>query len=241
MKFNTDDLRNLKLALMACKLSGIEAAVFSQGQIRGLGSKHNAAIFSPISLSIDPSISMGISKLADLEKRMALFGDDVLIEGELNDAKKARKLSIRGKGGKIEYRCTDEKLIEYPKTNNDEDGIVVTFTKPEVALIAKAVKTMGADKLVLQVKRDGSVHIECMDTNNDRFETDLSTLAEFVDEPYAVVNPYDTTSNGVFITMLESMVKESDTATLIVKKSGNVGMTIFGHSLLAIPRIQIGD
>ena len=242
MKFNSDDVRLLRSALAACKLGGLEAAVFSENKVRGLGEKKNAAILSDCAFSFGGEISLGVARSAELMKRLDLFGEDVLIEGEVNDSNKVRKLSIRGKGGKIEFRCTDEKLITYPKSNDgDEDGIVVTVTKPEVVLIAKAAKTLGVEALTVQVKRDGGVHIECADTNNDRFETDLSKAAEFVDEPYAVVNPFDATSNGVFISMLEQMVKDNDEATLIFKRSGNVVMRVQGHNMFAIPRIQTGD
>lgn len=227
---------------MACKLGGLDTAVISNGMIRGLGDKKNAAILSELELSIDPQISLGIAHLAELDKRIGLFGEIILVEGELNDANKVRRLMIRAKTARIDFRCTDEKLITYPKSaEGDDDGIVVTITKPEVALIAKAVKTLGVDQLTIQIKRDGCVHIECADSNNDRFETDLSQLGEFVDDAYPVVNSFDTTSNGVFIAMLEHMVKDQDEATLIFKKSGNIAMRIFGHMMFAIPRIQIGD
>jgi hypothetical protein len=172
-----------------------------------------------------------------------MFGDLVEVEGEVTDANKVRKLTIRGKGSKVEFRCTDEKLITYPKENNDEYGVLVTFSKPEVALLSKGAKTLGADQLTFQVKRDGAVHIECADSSMDRFEIDLETPAVFVDEenPYPVVNPFDVSAGGVFLQLLEHMVKDADTAELVVMKTGNVLMKIYGHEVLAIPRIQIGE
>lgn len=242
MKLTQDDLLSLRRALLACKLGGLDTAVISEGKVRGLGEKKNAAILSDLVLSIDTDISLGIGRVSELDKRLALFGENVLIEGEVDDNKRVRRLSLRGPTAKIDFRCTNEKLITYPKSaEGDDDGVYVTLTKPEVVLIAKAVKTLGVDQLTVQVKRDGTVHIECADANNDRFETDLSQLAEFADEAYSVVNPFDTTSNGVFISMLEHLVKDSDEAKLVFKRSGNILMKIYGHDMLAIPRIQTGD
>lgn len=241
MKLTEADLPKFRAALLACKLAGLDTVVISEGMLRGLGDKRNAALVSELKLSIDPVISMGISRVPELEKRIAMFGDLVEIDLDVNDANKVRKLTIRGKGGKVEFRCTDEKLITYPKANNDEPGAVVTFTRPEVALLVKGAKTLSVDQLTFQIKRDGAVHIECADAAMDRFEIDLENPAAFVDDPYPIVNPFDVSSGGVFLQLLEHMVKDSDTAELVVMKTGNVGMTIFGHDVLAIPRVQIGD
>lgn len=243
MKLTESDLPKFRAALLACKVAGLDTVVISEGQLRGLGDKRNAAIFSELKLSIDPVISMGIARVSELEKRISMFGDLVEIELDVNDAKKVRKLNIRGKGGKVEFRCTDEKLITYPKTNSDDVGAYVAFTRPEVALLAKGAKTLSVDQLTFQLKRDGSVHLECADAAMDRFEIDLETPAVFHpdQDPYPSVNPFDVSSGGVFLQLLEHMAKDSDTVMLELLKTGNIGMTVHGHKVFAIPRVQIGD
>jgi len=228
--------------LAACKLADIDLAVISEGKIRGLSESRNAAIISELELSIDPAIQLGITRLSELSKRLELFGEDVLIEGELTGENKVRKLSIRGKSGKIEFRCTDVAMLDkkYPKANNDTPATVVTLQKPEVALIAKGVKTLGAEQLTIQIKRDGAIHIESVDTSSDRFETDLSTPAEFIDDAYPSVFNYNTTNSGVFLSLLEHSVREADSTQLVVMRSGNVGIKAYGHDIIAIPRIITG-
>lgn len=239
MKLTATDNQKLRAAFAACRLADIDLAVVSEGKIRGLSESKNAAIFSELELSIDPTITLGITRLSELGKRLDLFGDDILIEGELNDAKKVKKLSIRGKTGKIEFRCTDIALLErkYPKAHSEEVGTVITLTKAEVALISKGVRTLGAEQMTIQVKRDGLVHIESVDSSNDRFELDMSLPAEFVDEPNASVNQYNTSSSGVLLKLIEHTVREADTTQLMVMKSGNIGLKAYGHDILAIPRI----
>jgi hypothetical protein len=116
----------------------------------------------------------------------------------------------------------------------------VTLQKPEVALIAKGVKTLGAEQLTIQIKRDGAIHIESVDTSSDRFETDLSTPAEFIDDAYPSVFNYNTTNSGVFLSLLEHSVREADSTQLVVMRSGNVGIKAYGHDIIAIPRIITG-
>lgn len=241
MKLTATDNQKLRAAFAACRVADIDLAVISEGLIRGLSESKNAAIFSPLELSIETDIAWGITRLSELSKRLELFGDDILIEGELNASKKVKKIGIKGKAGKIDFRCTDIALLErkYPKAHSEQCGTVITMTKPEVALMVKGVKTLKAEQVTIQVKRDGLVHIEAVDSSNDRFEIDLSTPAEFVDEPVGSVFSYNTSSTGVFLNLVEHTVREADSTTLQVMRSGNVGLKIYGHDILAIPRIDI--
>lgn len=239
MKFTSDDLIKLRGALSVCRIAGIDTAVISEGMIRGLSENHSAAIITTLDLSIDKTIDMGIGKIGDLEKRLALFDDVVLVEGELNAQGKVRKLLIRDKKAKVEFRCTDSAIIKYPKSNNDLEKAVLTFTKPEISLIVKGVKTIGAEQITLQIKRDGTVHIEAADISNDRFETDLEHLAESIDEDgIATVVNYDTTSSGVLLTILNTVIRDCDVVKLVLMQSGQLRIRLFGHDVLAIPRIN---
>ena len=240
MKLSQTDILKIRGALMAARTAGINSVVLTSGYVAGVHEKHIAAIFSTLELELDPAISIGLAKLTDLEKRLSLFGE-VEVEGELNANNKMCKLAIRGKGGRIDYRCSDERLITYPKSNADEAGIVIKVTKPEVALLSKGAKTLSTEHLTLQIKRDGTVHFECHDTNQDEFQMDLETQAEFIDDVYPYVNPFDVSAGGVFLPLLENMVKEADEAELIVMKTGNINLRVHGHDVFAVPRIQHGE
>lgn len=241
MKLTSTDVQKLRAGLAAARLAGVANVVITNGYIAGVHEGHIAAIYSPIELSIDREISFGIMKLSDFEKRLNLFGDDVLVEGEVADNKNVRKLNIRGKAGKIDFRCTSERLITYPKSNMDEPSIVLTLTKPEIALIARGAKTLGASHLTLQVKRDGTVHIECSDTNQDVFAADVAGVAEFVGDAHPYVNRFDATNNGAFLPLLEHMVKDKDDATVYITQTGNISLKAFGHDVFAVPMAQHGD
>lgn len=240
MKLIPSDLLKVRAALSAARLAGINSVVISNGRISGVHDEHIAAIFSPLELSIDSSISLGIVKLSELEKRLALFTGDILVEGEVNDANKVRKLNIKAKTGKIEFRCTDEKLITHPKSNMDEPGIVLTISKPEIALISKGIKTLGAELLTLQVKRDGAVRIECSDVNQDIFEVTFENGAEFIDDEYPYVNPFKA-NGGVLLPLFEQLVKDNDTAQVFIMKTGNILIQAHGHDVFVVPRIQHGE
>lgn len=238
MKFDIEDIKKLRAALVACKLGGLESVVFSEGQVRGLGEKKNAVIFDDCVFSFGDA-EIGVARLQELEKRLSLF-EDVVIEGEVNDANKTRKLVIKSRTSKMDFRCTDSKLIKYPRTNNDEDASHIRIMQHEVAILNKSVKALGAEELTIQINADGRVHLECQDTNNDRFETDLSQSAVFVeDEPVPSVFSYQSDSNGVLLSMLDFAVRTADHVDITIKRSGNMSFRVQGYKMLAIPRIDI--
>ncbi len=240
MKFTPSDNTNLKTALNACRLAGIDVAAITDGLIRGLSDSQNAAVFSEIELSFGNDVQLGITRLSELEKRLSLFGDGATIECDLTDDKKVKKLSVKSNGGKIEFRCTDIKMLKgkYPTANSDEASAVITFSKTEVSLISRGVKTLGAAQITVQVKRDGQVHIESVDTDNDRFELDLIAPAEFIEDAIPSVYSYATGSSGVFLSLLENTVKDADSTQVTLMKAGNIEITVNGYRILAIPRID---
>lgn len=240
MKFTSSDIAEIRRALVAANKAGIESFVIHEGQVRGLNIAQNSVIFSKINLTLDENIQIGIAKISVLANRLTLFGEDVVIDGEVNDAQKMRRLTIKGKSGKVDYRCTDARLITYPKTNSDEPFAVVTLSKAEIALVSKGAKLMASETITVQVRRDGTVHVECTDSNNDRFELDLQTKAEFVDEENAFVHQYDAGSKGTLIDVMEYLAKDSETVTLVFTRSGNVGIKLLGFDMIAVPRIVTG-
>jgi hypothetical protein len=249
MKFSPEDILKFRGAAAACRLAGIDHAVFMNGEIRSISDNRNAAIISELKLSIPPEVKLCVLRLGELDKRMQLFGEDVLVEGELTGENKVRKLSMRGKHGKMEFRCTDLAMLEspssehkYPKTMNDAAGAVLTFTKPELALTVKAIKTLGAERITLQVKRDGFVHIESVDSSSDKFEADLSSEAEFIEDAYPSVHSYANGSGGVLLPLLEYLNRETteETCQIMLMRTGNLLFTVHKHNVYAIPRIEIG-
>ena len=243
MKLTQSDNLKLRAALSACRLANIDLAVITEGKIRGMSDSRTAVIFSDIEMSFEEDVKWGITRLGELSKRLELFGDNILIEGELNNDKKVKKISIKGDkaNGKIDFRCTDIALLDrkYPKTHNEQEAVTITLKREDVSMLTKGVRTLGAERVTIQVKRDGQVHIESVDSSNDRFEFDLSTPAEFINEPTGYVSQYDTSKTGVLLDLLSHLVRDNDEATITMNESGNLGLMINGYYILAIPCIDI--
>jgi hypothetical protein len=240
MKLSQNDILKIRGALIAARIAGINSVVFANGHVSGVHEKLSSVMFSSCALELDSGISIGLGRLLELEKRMALFSD-IEIQYELSAQNKMSKLLIRGKGGKIDYRCTDERLIQYPKSVNDEVDVVCSINKPEISLLSKGAKTMGSENLTLQIQRTGIIHFECHDVNNDQFKIDLESPALFVESEHSYVNDFAAGSNGVFLSMLENIARDEDVVTFSIMKTGYVMFNLHGHDIYVSPLAQIGE
>lgn len=244
MKLSYEDNTKLKAALAACQMAGIDLAVIMDKQIRGMNAGRSAMILSPIDLSFDSDVKWGVTRLADLYKRMSLF-ESFVIEGDLNSDKKVKKVTIKdGKSSsKVEFRCTDISLLDrkYPKERTPNPMAFLIFKKSEISMLSKGIKTLGSpSQLKILVRRDGTVEVESADSSNDKFDFQLENQANFIGEPASNVYAYDISSSGVILKLLEHMasVAVTDNIQVTIDYSGIVVTKIYGHDVLAIPHIE---
>lgn len=233
MKLTHKDVEELKTILAACKVIGVDGVVIHEGKARGAKPSLDAAILSEAKLSISEALRIGIGRVSELEKRLAIFQDQVEIEGKSNEAGDVSLLTLSANKTKVQFRCTSVNLMRYPKENQDSPLVIITFPRAEVLQISKAVKTLGAETVVLQVSRNGVIKLECADSSNDRFNIELSTTAEFVDDADGIVQTY---LADLFISLLEASAQAGD-ASLVLGHEGSITATAKGHTLIIFPQI----
>jgi len=73
MKLTPKDIESLKSALAATRVVGVEGVVFNDGKVMGARISLDAAIISPCEMSFDSSFRLGVGRVDELEKRLALF------------------------------------------------------------------------------------------------------------------------------------------------------------------------
>lgn len=242
MKLNPSDIQKLRQALGAAKIINADLAVLADGKIMGVNDKREAAIISPLELSIPKEVRIGFgsARLVEFEKRLSLFGESV--EAELKLSEKSGDVSLitlQSGRSKVQFRCTSLALLErkYPQENADEPMVALSFGKEEIAQLSRAAKTLNAETVVIKVGRAGEVHIEVADSNNDRFTADLEKAAEFVNEAQPTVFVY---SADRLTALLDAGVKETDTLAVIIGEGGSLTGLVRGHTLIIMPQAQ-GD
>jgi hypothetical protein len=238
MKMTQTDVEQLRSAFAVCRTAGIDAVVITDNKVRGITQTAKMAIISEVKLSFDPTMKIGIGRIGELEKRLAIFTSDVSIEGKVNDNNEVSVLTITAGKSKVQFRCTSEKMIKYPKSNDDPAVCVITATKAEINQIARATKTLGAEVLTIAIGRDSTVKFECSASTNEAFGTALDAEASFVDEPQAIVHIYE---GDRFATVLDAAAREADEVSLVLGDFGSITVSIKGHTILAMPEANQED
>lgn len=236
MKLSQDQLIQLKRALDTCKIVNIESAVISEGKIRGAAITKDVAIISDLDV-LDGDIKLGIGRIPELKKRLDLYGSDANIELVKNDKSDVTQINIAAGKSKMQFRCTAERQIRYPKSNDDVPFAVVFFTKEEIQQLCKATKTLGAASIVLHSTRNGDLRVECAEeSTNDKFALELANSADFIDDVSGFIFTYKSTN---LISALDSCNKE-ERVTLTIGESGSITMPINGFTIMLMPQIN-GD
>ena len=237
MKFTANDVTTLKNLLAVAKSIGVDSMVITDEKARGASA--DTAILTECHFSFDKEIKIGIGRVSELEKRFALFGDDVSIETKLNDKNETTTLMLSGGKSKGQYRCASERLIRYPKSKHPDDEVVVvvSLSKAEIGQVNKATKTFGAETVVIQVMKNGDTRVECQDpSTNDKFSLDLENQAEFIGDEDSAVRTYRAVA---LCSIMDHAAKESEKVDLLLGSIGSAELTIKGKTVLVMP--QIGE
>lgn len=234
MKLSQEEIINLKRALDTCKIVNIDSAVISEDKIRGAAITKDVAIISPLKLDLG-EMKLGVGRIAELKKRLELYGVDANIELASNERGDVTQVNISAGKSKIQFRCTGERQIRYPKSNEDQPFAVVSLTRDEVQQLSKAAKTLGAPSIVLHSTRGGEIRAECAEeSTNDKFALELSTTAEFIENTSSFVFTYKAAN---LIAALDASNKDSD-AQLTIGESGSITLPINGFTIMLMPQIN---
>lgn len=232
MKLTHEDLIRIRTAFAAARSAGVEAVMISEKKIRGISPTGKAAIIADI--GIDTGIAkIGIGKIAELEKRLAIFSTEMTAECTVNANNDCSLLAIKAGRSSIQFKCTSEKFIKYPKSITDPATATLILTKAEVQQIIKAIRTLGAEILTIQIKKsDLSVHVECTSMTHETYKTDIESEAAFEDEAQNIVQTYD---GNCISQVLDAASRDSDVIGLILGEGGSLTTMIGNHTMIIMP------
>jgi hypothetical protein len=238
MRMTSEDIEQLRRAFSVCRIAGIDSVVVTENMVRGMTPTTKMAIITPVKLTVDPSTKIGIGRIGEFEKRVNIFDGLIEVEAKVSDTKDVSLLTLSAGKSKIQFRCTSEKLIKYPKRNEDPELCVIRASKKELAQVAKAVKTLGAPTLTLAIGRDGGVRFECSSPTNETFITSLDEDAVFENDPQAIVHTYE--GDGLAV-VLDHAAREQDTVAFVLGEYGSLTLIIGGHTIIASPEANQED
>lgn len=228
MKLNENQTVQLLTALNVCKTLGIESVMVSEGKIRGAKASLDAAIISTLNLDLPPTLNIGIGRVDELVKRLGVF-DKAEINIAENERGDAKSLEVVAGRSKMQFRCTSSNMIQFPKSNDDEAIASLTLSSAEVKQLVKAVNTMGAEHVTIQLTRQGAVNFTAVDpSTNDALDITLESPGELLADEKSFVFNY---LSGLLMKTLTAAQTGSEPVTLIVGAVGSISTNIHGHDV----------
>jgi hypothetical protein len=233
MKLSTQDTQYLETILATAAIGGIEAVVIEDGFVRGVNPDKTFAIISDNNVPAFPQ-KIGIARLNSLTQRISIFkGKDTVIDAKESERGEISAMEISSGKNKVQFRCTSTMLIKAPKSINDEVNCDVAITKDEMKMILDAIRVMGAKKVTLALRKDGSVQFEIADESNDSFKIVLE---------YSLPDGKNTEVYYYQASVLAALLKakmDFDTVKFKLGQMGTIKTEIIGHEVTILP--QIGD
>lgn len=233
MKLNLESVNQLSSLLSVCRAVGIESAVLSDNKFRGINAGKSVCILTDSKIDIENN-TLGIGRVNELSKRIELFSGNVNVETTINNRNEISQLMIGAGKSKTNFRCTSEKVIRYPKANEDAAIATITFTRDEIAAITKAADALSALHVIIQCNRSGAVKVECVEeSTNDTFSLEIGNAADFVEDAGAFALSFiakdfkNTTGMAAKSDEQVSMIFGSVSATLVAN----------GHTLVMLSQL----
>jgi hypothetical protein len=230
---SAQSLTSLKKACTAAGLIGVEAAVLTEGMIRGVNPAENAALITEIDTNLPPDVRIGIGRINELNKRLALLGDAATVDLVANEAGDVTSLTISAGRSKASFRCSKATLIKYPKENIDPPGAIISMGKEEAQLLVRAIKTYGPEEVSLHLAEDGTLTFEGRDSTNDVFKLDIEKKAEFIDEPLSIVTKFDT---GNLTSTVNAAASAGAVSFVLGSDINTITILVNGHGLVLVPK-----
>ena len=235
MNLPTTSIDQIRSSLLAAQLIEASLAVFSGGKIMGINDKGDAAIISEVT-GLSQELKMGIGRVDELMKRLAIISTNTEGELKLNDKGEAVLITLSSNRSKLQFRCSSLSMLEkkYPKENADTPEVVVTISKDEADFLLKGVRAFSAETVLVKISTGDEVQLECVDSNNDKLTQVAAAKAERVgDETGVIVFSYRA---DIFAKVLAEATRDGADAAIVIGTEGTATIEARGHALILMPR-----
>ena len=238
MKLNQEDVNKLKVLIELCAVGDINSFIIDEnGVARAVNEDRTVAFISDQNIPKLPQ-KIGLSNVNGLRQRIALFEtlSDVSFSVTESSRGEISSLDIAAGRNKVSYRCTSTVLIKAPKTISDNYKFIVSLSNDEFKFIQNGVKTMGAKKVQLIIKKSGEVSFVALDSANDNFTAVLNTPVESTESEFDTsVFYYRTDALFPVLKALSGQIAFS------VGEGGAVCAELNGHTIYVMPAVGDDD
>ncbi len=232
MKLEPELIDYISSVVKTSKLVGIDGLKIEPNLISGLAEDNTTFITQSEDIPTIPFDCMCIKNLNGFQSRfeIARKQDNFEMHVNLTDKKFVRSVVMKGKGTKIDFRCSTPTQVKPPKGFNSSLINRIKLTGETVMLLQQAIVSMSSD--VVTIISNNGVSFEIVDVNNDvfkhNFEFDVESLDGEDNTMFAHRYPAK---------KLLGLFKINPTATFDVTDTGRLCIKVNGFDITILPQV----
>jgi len=232
MKLESKLIEHISNVVKTAKIVGIDGLKLEPDFIGGLADDNTTYITQLEDIPDMPFDAMCIRNLNVFQSRfeIARKQDNFEMSVDITEDGFVRSVLMKGKGTKIDFRCSTPKQVKAPKGFKSPLINRVKLTGETVMLLQQAIASMGSD--VVTIISNNGVSFEIVDVNNDvfkhNFEFEVESLDDESDTNFAHRYPAK---------KLLGLFKINPTATFDVATSGRLCINVNGFDVTILPQV----
>lgn len=235
MKLTQQEILYMSNVVDVANMLSIKSVIIEPGCVRGMNDEHSALLIQSTQVPPMSFNAIGLSRLAEFKSRydIARSLDAFEVDAQM-DAKNefARALTLKGKGIKIDYRCSSPTTIKCPTALNDVLAYQIQLNSSMIQTILKGQSAMGADTITIVSDSDGA-SFKLVDVNGDVLMHNFAPTVETVDGDVTS----DTFSHTYSIKMFVIVARENANGYIQIGRKGVLMAPINKLNVWIPPRI----
>jgi len=230
MKLEPELIDHISAVVKTSKLIGIDGLKFEPDFIGGLAEDKTTYITQLEDIPDMPFDAMCIKNLKGFQSRfeIARKQDNFEMYVNLNDDDFVRSVIMKGKGTKIDFRCSTPVQVKAPRGFQSSLINRIKLTGETVMLLQQAIASMGSD--VVTIISNNGVSFEIVDVNNDVFKHNFEFDVESLDG-----EDNTTFAHRYPAKKLLGLFKINPTATFDVSDTGRLCINVNGFDVTILP------
>lgn len=242
-KLNYETIDFLKNLVQTCYVCGIDSVVVEQDKIRGQSEDSSRGIFLLETQTIPdfiPFETIGIGRVKTLRTRMSLLDDNIQVSYDTterdNRDELVTKLILKNKHTKIDFSCTDPKMIRSPQKFNDPIYYGFDISEETLLVMSKAFAAINTKQISFSTGEDNNVEFRASDVEADMFVHIVSDEYT-IDDNAGADNFYFSYSIKYVLPLFKAAMDMDRKLHVNISKRGIMKIRVNGFSVFVLPEL----
>jgi hypothetical protein len=232
MEISKENVEYLKKVIRVAKVLKVENVVLDNEAVRGFFQEEGIIILQRNNLPTFEFKTLGIGRIATLDSRLTMLGEDVTVEFEEREKtptdKIVSKLSLSNSRTVVDFKCADPNTFTAKAPKVLKDPIFFTFkiSQESILTLSKAQGAMKGENITLKGTKKGVV-AKLNDVEGDMLSHVISDTLTFA--PDATEDKFQ----GIFklkilMPILKNAISETNELIVNITQRGLLNISFWG-------------